>query len=116
MAFRVMFTEVAAEDLESISEYITQNDSEAARRVCAGLYDLALSLGRNPFMGRMTPEYGDPSIRDMVRGNYRIVYVVLEAAQTIQIIRFWHGSRGYLPKHPSIQEDRCGEPQSRWAV
>lgn len=55
MALRVVFTEVAAEDLESISDYIAQNDSEAARRVSAGLYELALSLGRSPFMGRMSP-------------------------------------------------------------
>jgi len=98
MAFRVVFTEVAVEDLEGVSDYIFQDDPEAARRVCRGLYDLALSLGDNPFMGRMTPEYGDPTIRDIVRGKYRIVYVVSDANDTIQIIRFWHGARGYLPE------------------
>ena len=98
MAFRVVFTEVAAEDLEAISEYISDEDPEAASRVCRELHGLALSLADSPFIGRMTPEYGDPSIRDIVRGKYRIVYVVSEPSGSITILRFWHGSRGDLPR------------------
>jgi len=97
MAYRVVFTELAVEDLEGISQYIQQDDPEAAKRLCRGLYDLAMSVGRNPFIGRMTPEYGDATIRDIVRGRYRIVYAVDTSTETVQIIRFWHGARGYLP-------------------
>ena len=57
MAFRVDFTELAAEDLESISKFIAVDNPEAAARVCRGLYRLALSLETNAFIGRITPEY-----------------------------------------------------------
>lgn len=98
MAFRAEFTELAVTDLQEISEFVAQDDSKAARRVCQGLYDLALPLGNNPFSGRMTPEYKDPAIRDIVRGKYHVAYVVSAAGQTIHIIRFWHGARGSLPR------------------
>jgi toxin ParE1/3/4 len=95
MAFRVDFTEVAAEDLESISNFIGAENPEAASRVCRGLFELALSIGENPFMGRITPEYGDPNIRDIVRGNYRIVYLVHPGRGSLEILGFWHGARGF---------------------
>lgn len=98
MAYRVDFTEAAVEDLESISEFIAVENPEAASRLCTGLYALALSIDRNPFMGRFTPEYDDPTIRDISRGNYRIVYVVDEGRQQLRILRFWHGARGFLPR------------------
>jgi len=97
MAFRVDFTELAAEDLESISKFIAEDNPAAAARVCRGLYELALSLATNPFIGRITPEYSDPTIRDISQGSYRIVYLVDERLQRVGILRFWHGARGFLP-------------------
>jgi plasmid stabilization system protein ParE len=97
MAWRVDFTELAAEDLESIAEFIGADNREAASRVTRGLFEVALNLGANPFMGRVTPEYNEPNLRDIVKGNYRIVYLVHPDAQRVEILRFWHGARGYLP-------------------
>jgi len=97
MAFRVDFTELAAEDLESISKFIATDNPEAARRICHRLYDVALSLGANPFIGRITPEYRDATIRDIAHGKYRIVYLIHEHRKRLEILRFWHGARGFLP-------------------
>jgi toxin ParE1/3/4 len=98
MAFRVDFTELAAADLEDISNFIAIDNPAAAARVCRQLYEAALSLGENPFLGRVTPEYKDETIRDLVRGNYRIVYIVHVNEERLEILRFWHGARGYLPR------------------
>jgi plasmid stabilization system protein ParE len=84
--------------LESISSFIAEDYPEAATRVCRGLYDLSLSLANQPFLGRIAPEFKDPSIRDVVRGNYRIVYLVNEQELSLEILRFWHGARGFLPR------------------
>lgn len=97
MAFRVDFTELAVEDLESISKFIAEDNPTAAVRVCRGLYDLALSLTANPLIGRITPEYNNPAIRDIVRSNYRLVYLVDHEKQRVEVLRFWHGARGFLP-------------------
>jgi plasmid stabilization system protein ParE len=97
MGFRVDFTELAVGDLKSIAEFIAVDNPAAASRVCRGLFEAALSLGENPFLGRITPEYKDPNIRELVRGNYRIVYLVHADEARLEIVRFWHGARGFLP-------------------
>jgi toxin ParE1/3/4 len=97
MAFRVDFSELAAEDLESIARFIAIDNPAAAARVCRRLYEAALSLGENPYAGGITPEYNDPRIRDLVRGNYRIVYLVYPDRERLEILTFWHGARGSLP-------------------
>jgi plasmid stabilization system protein ParE len=43
MAFRVDFTELAVEDLESISTFIGADNPEAASRVCRRMYEAAMS-------------------------------------------------------------------------
>ena len=96
MAFRVDFTEIAVNDLESISTFIGANNPAAAARVCRALYEAALSLASNPLAGRVCPEYKDATIRDIVRGHYRIVYLVHSERERLEILRFWHGARGFL--------------------
>ena len=97
MAFRVDFTELAANDLESIAQFIAIDNRAAAARVCRRLYEAALSLADNPYLGGITPEYNDPCIRDLVRGNYRIVYLLYPERERLEILTFWHGARGFLP-------------------
>lgn len=98
MAFHVTFTEAAADDLDSIAGYIGFENASAARRICSELFNLALSLAQNPLIGRASPEYNDESIRDIVHSKYRIVYLVDVQRERIQILRFWHGARGFLPE------------------
>jgi plasmid stabilization system protein ParE len=42
----------------------------------------------------MVPERQDESIREMIRGNYRIIYKVREESRAIEVWRIWHGARG----------------------
>ena len=52
-------------------------------------------LEKFPELGRVVPEFGEPSIREIVvRRNYRVVYRVNPQEQLIEIIRFWHAARG----------------------
>lgn len=51
-------------------------------------------LGSMPQLGRVVPERRDPRIREIIRGNYRIVYRVRESQRTIEVWRIWHGARG----------------------
>jgi plasmid stabilization system protein ParE len=61
------------------------------------LFQTALNLGDHPYLGRISPESRNSSIRDIVKGPYRIVYTVNDADKLVQIVRIWHGARGYLP-------------------
>jgi plasmid stabilization system protein ParE len=50
-------------------------------------------------MGRVTPEVGDPAVREIAHGAYRIIYELRREPAAIYILRFWHGARG-TPEFP----------------
>jgi toxin ParE1/3/4 len=90
----VVLTEQSQDDLREIVVFIARDDREAARRFGHQLIDQALSIGEFPEMGRMVPEVGDPAVREIVHGSYRIVYELLREPNTVFILRFWHAARG----------------------
>jgi plasmid stabilization system protein ParE len=51
-----------------------------------------LSLEFFPERGRVIPELGMPDVREVIFKSYRIVYRV--TPEQVQILRFWHASRG----------------------
>jgi len=40
----------------------------------------------------MVPEFEDPLIRELIEGNYRIIYRIINEFQ-VDILRIYHGSR-----------------------
>jgi plasmid stabilization system protein ParE len=52
------------------------------------------SLRSFPELGRVVPERGEPNIREIVVGNYRVVYRFRREQKTVEILRVWHGARG----------------------
>ena len=51
-------------------------------------------LSRHPKLGRVVPEYEDETIRELIVGNYRVVYRL--RGQRIGIIAVVHASRDLL--------------------
>jgi toxin ParE1/3/4 len=94
MDFKVVFMRRAVRDLEIITAQIAREDPQAAERFGLKLIEEALTLGRFPRIGRVVPEFGDPTLREIIHGRYRIIYRVREAMKRIHIIRFWHAARG----------------------
>jgi len=94
MDFKVTFMSRAVRDLEKITAWVAKEDPEAAERFGNELIKDALSLARFPEMGRIVPEFADPTIREIIHGRYRIVYRLKKALIRIHILPFWHASRG----------------------
>ena len=94
MDVKLVWTALAREDLRDIVRYIAQDDAEAARRVGERILQSVEILGSMPELGRPVPERRDPRIREIIRGNYRIVYRLCERPRRIEIWRIWHGARG----------------------
>jgi mRNA-degrading endonuclease RelE of RelBE toxin-antitoxin system len=65
------------------------------------LIDQSLSLAALPERGRIVLEIGDPGVREIVRGAYRIIYEIFPEQTTVYVLRFWHAARGA----PSIDLD-----------
>ena len=94
MAFKVLITERANEDLADIVRFIARDNRAAAERLGNSLIDAVKLLAEFPAMGRMVPERGSPQIREIVQGSYRIIYRVNEDRKAIEVLRFWHAARG----------------------
>ena len=99
MDFKVFLSSAALSDLERIAAYITLDNVVAAERMGNQLLDAALSLTTFPERGRMVPEFRRPQLREIVFRSYRIIYRVNSADNSLEIVRFWHGARGF-PQSP----------------
>jgi len=51
-------------------------------------------LAEFPQSGRVVPEFGENSIREVIRRPCRIVYRVRPEVRQIEIVRIWHAARG----------------------
>ncbi len=94
MDYKLVWTRLAREDLREIVRYIARDNAKAARRVGDRILEAVEVSGRMPQLGRVVPERQDPGIREIIRGNYRIVYRLCEDPRRIEIWRIWHGARG----------------------
>ena len=102
MGFKVVLTPQSMDDLEEIVTFIAKNNSERARTFGNELIDRALSIATFPEIGRVVPEMGDPAVRGIIHGAYRIIYEFFRDAEAIYVLRFWHGARGEPTIKPSI--------------
>ena len=94
MGWPVTLTKQSQEDLREIVSFIARDSPADAGRFGNVLIDQALSIGRFPQIGRVVPEIGDPSVREIIHGSYRIVYELLREPNAVFVLRFWHSARG----------------------
>src|ERR1051326_247841 len=76
-----------------IISYIARDNPAAALRVGERILGSVEPLKNMPQLGRKVPERQDETIREIIRGNYRIIYPVRQDQQAIEIWRIWHGAR-----------------------
>lgn len=94
MDYEVEFSPESAEDLKSIVSYIAIDNPTRAESYGNQLVDRALAVKNIPRKGRIVPEFGNPNIRELIEGNYRIVYRIRDAEAIIDVLRFWHAAQG----------------------
>jgi len=94
MDYQVVLSRSARTDIQDIVRYISVDDPDRALRFGSFLIHQARSLGAMPLRGRVVPEFGADSIRELIVKSYRIVYRFDQQHRSIEIIRFWHAGRG----------------------
>lgn len=88
---RVRWTNRALTDLADIVLFIAADDLDATLRWRATILDAADAVGPMPFVGRAVPEMGRSDVRELIKGNYRIVYAV--RAERIDVLAVIEGHR-----------------------
>lgn len=87
----IRWTLQAADDLESIAEYIAYDSPHYASLFAISVLDSVERLTLFPLLGRRVPETSDDSIRELLLGNYRIIY--RNSLDLVEILSVYHGSR-----------------------
>ena len=94
MAFQIIWSEQARDDLQSIVLFIAQDNPTVAESFGYQLMSKVDVLAQFPQLGRVVPEENDEMVREIIFRPYRIIYKVLAEKQIIAIARIWHGARG----------------------
>lgn len=75
---KLFWTETAKQDLQAIRRYIAADNPTAAKQWIERLRERARNALHSPLAGRKVPEFSRDDIRELIEGNYRIVYQVFE--------------------------------------
>ena len=87
----LIWTEIAIEDLRLIHEYISIDSKVYADRFIGKIINRVDQLESFPKSGRVVPEFNSKIIRELIEGNYRIVYKI--NSDNISIVRIHHSAR-----------------------
>jgi len=90
---KVVFSSAAKADLTELVELIAADKPLAARKWATKIRQTVTKLSDYPQLGRIVPEYDDKTIREILEGQYRIVYKVDEETDTIVIVTIWHSKK-----------------------
>jgi len=90
---RIRWTEQAVKDLAGIKAYIARDSLMLAQLVVVRLYTAVDQLALFPDSGRIVPERNDPSLRELVRPPYRIVYERTD--DQVVILTVFHAARTF---------------------
>ena len=89
---KLNWTNQAKNDLVSIAEYIAQDSVKYAKIQIRRIRERAKQVINNPQSGRIVPELANPKIREVILGNYRIIYVLVDD-ERVDIITIHHSAR-----------------------
>jgi addiction module RelE/StbE family toxin len=88
---KVIWTEQAWERLLEIERFIARDDPRAAARLIDKLIDRGDALAGHPERGRRLPELPESGLRELIVGNYRIVY--RRTPKAVEVLTVFEGHR-----------------------
>jgi toxin ParE1/3/4 len=95
---KVFWIPRAVEDLKEVARYIGKDNPRTARLFADRLKRRAESLVRFPKRGKIVPEFSRDELREIIQGNYRIVYRLRENA--LDILAIFEAHRLLQPIKP----------------
>lgn len=88
---KIRFLISAMEDMRSIKAFIAKDNHKAAVRTIGKIKTAVKHLEEFPYSGRIIPETSNPQLREVLVGNYRIMYQVSDLH--INIFAVYEGHR-----------------------
>ncbi len=98
---KIVWTELAVADLESIRSYIAHDSQVYADALLSEIFSSTDQLKQFPKSGRIVPELDEENTRELVVGNYRVIYDIV--GSLVRILGVLHGAR--LFRNPKGRKD-----------
>ena len=89
---KIKWTNFALQDLNEIAEFISKDSVRYAQMTVTYLFESPSILKSHPKAGRIFPEFNEENLRELIRGNYRIVYRIVDKSR-IDILPVHHSAR-----------------------
>ena len=83
--------------VEECTDYVALDHIPTAIKWAEGVFEHCQKLSDQPESGRVVPEFSRPEIRELIHGNYRLVYEL--KPHQINMLTIWH-TRQMLPDDP----------------
>lgn len=90
---KVVWTENAIQDLSIIKKYIAEDSLDRSERWIEELLEAGESLGTLASRGRLVPEFDQENLRELLIGNYRLVYRL--SLKLVEILTVFEGHRQF---------------------
>mgnify|MGYP000679895057 FL=1 len=84
---KITWSPLAAEQVRDIASYIALDKSSVAEQWIDKMFDSVEQLIDFPKSGRVVPELQINSIRELVQGNYRVIYKIQDNSISVLTVK-----------------------------
>lgn len=84
----VIWTKQSVRQLNKYADYIAEDNVLATEKWVLSLLDKTNQLRKMPMSGRIVPEYNDPNLREIIEGDYRLIYRIKK--ETVYVLSVRH--------------------------
>ena len=88
---KILWSPLAVERVSEIAEYIAEDNPSAAERWVDAVFKRVEELKALPERGRVVPEIDNKAVRELIYGNYRIIYRL--AGKRLSVLAVRHGKQ-----------------------
>jgi toxin ParE1/3/4 len=88
---KIIWSPLAIDRASEIAEYIAQDKPDAAEKWINTIFSKVEQLKSTPEIGRVVPEILNDQFRELIYGNYRIIYRIEKKQISVLTIR--HGKQ-----------------------
>ena len=94
---KIVWTDQAVSDLKDIFDYISKDSIRYADNQVRKIKIKTAILKTRPQSGRIVPEIGTKELRELIEGNYRIIYRIF-SSESIEILAVHHSARDLMKR------------------
>ena len=87
----IEWSPLAIERVIELAEYIALDKPDIAMQWANNIFDSTDKLRKHPRLGRIVPEIQEEDYRELIEGNYRVIYLI--GISKISVLTVRHGKQ-----------------------